>query len=89
MLLIKMALTRYENCDIFIGQNDVEVLGFSADKTLGEMLDLAMHHKCPVIVKNGKGKWYLKCNGRSITEIEHSIRQNKPSPRRTLYLVTL
>lgn len=82
-------LTLYENCDIFVGQNDVEPKGFDADKTLGEMLDLALCYKCPVIVKNGKGKWYLKCNGRSIDQIEHSIKHNKPMPRRTLYLVKL
>ena len=82
-------LSSYNNCDIFIGKNDVEPKGFDADKSLGEMLDLAILHKCPIIVKNGKGKWYLKCHGRDLGEIEQSIKDNKPYPRRTLYLIHL
>lgn len=82
-------LSSYNNCDIFIGKNDVEPKGFDADKSLGEMLDLAILHKCPIIVKNGKGKWYLKCHGRDLEEIQQSIKDNKPYPRRTLYLIHL
>ena len=52
---------RYLKCDILIGSNDVEYYGFDYNKTEGEMIDLAIKHNCPVIVKNGyNGKWYLK-----------------------------
>jgi hypothetical protein len=59
-------LTHHE-CDIYKGTryNDIEPYGFDKSKTLGEMIDLAVLHKCPIIVKAGtNAKWYLKGKGR-------------------------
>ena len=50
----------YENCDVYIMQNNIEQFGFDKNKTFGEMLDLAVLNKCNIITKNGRGKWYLK-----------------------------
>ena len=46
-------ITKFENCDILIGNNNVERLGFDKTKTLGEMIDLAINNNCPIIIKAG------------------------------------
>ena len=46
-------ITKYENCDILIGNNNVEKLGFDKNKSLGEMIDLAINNNCPIIIKAG------------------------------------
>lgn len=63
--------------DAFIGQNNVERLGFDKNKTLEEMIELATINKCPLIVKDGRGKWYLKGQGKTYEEIEAGLNQNK------------
>ncbi len=51
-------ITKYDNCDILRNQNDVEYYGFDKNKTLGEMIDLAINNKCKIIIKGGfNGKW--------------------------------
>jgi hypothetical protein len=51
----------YESNDVYINKNDVEPLGFDKNKSLGEMINIAIQHHCCVIVKAGKNaKWYLK-----------------------------
>ena len=70
-------ITRYKNCDILIGQNDIEYYGFDKTKTEGEMIDLAIIHNCPIIIKNGlNGKWYLKGKTKSIDILKNKIEQN-------------
>jgi hypothetical protein len=55
-----ISIKLYKECDVYIRQNSVEWLGFDKHKTFGEMVDLAILHKCHIITKNGGGKWYLK-----------------------------
>jgi hypothetical protein len=43
----------FQNCEILIRQNDVEWYDFDKNKTLGEMIDLAMKNDCPIIQKAG------------------------------------
>jgi hypothetical protein len=70
-------ITRFLKCDILISQNDVELYGFPKSKTEGEMIDLAIEFRCPIIVKNGiKGKWYLKGKGKHIIELKSKIDKN-------------
>ena len=45
----------YEDCDIYIGGNNIEWLGYDKDTTFGEMVDKAIEHQCCVITKNGGG----------------------------------
>ena len=70
-------ITLYRNTDIYGGVNDVERLGFDKNMTFGAILDLAILHRCPVIVKNGNGKWYLKGQGATPEEIAQKIEQHK------------
>jgi hypothetical protein len=67
----------HDKCDVFFGQNNVERLGFAKNKTFGEIVDLAILHKCPIIIKNGKGKWYLKGVGKDEHEIHDAVIKNK------------
>jgi hypothetical protein len=70
-------ITRFSNCDILISKNDVEYYGFPKTKTEGEMIDLAIEYRCPIIVKNGnKGKWYLKGRGKQIADLKNKIDEN-------------
>jgi len=78
----------YPNCDILIHKNDVQDLGFDKTKTIGEMIDLAIMHGCNIIVKNGKGKWYLKGKGMDIEVLKDEIEKNTGKyPRRMCYLL--
>jgi len=70
-------VTLYRNTDIYGGVNDVERLGFDKNMTFGAILDLATLHRCPVIVKNGNGKWYLKGQGKTPEDIAQKIEQHK------------
>jgi hypothetical protein len=38
------------------------------------MVDLAIQHKCPILIKNGKnGKWYLKGQGKTMEFLRSEI----------------
>jgi hypothetical protein len=50
----------YDDCDVYMNNNDIEIHGYHKNTTFGEMIDKALENKCCVIIKNGKGKWYLK-----------------------------
>jgi hypothetical protein len=50
----------YDNTDVYINNNDIEIYGYDKNTTFGEMIDKALENKCIIITKNGKGKWYLK-----------------------------
>ena len=66
----------YDNCDILLFKNDVEWLGFDAQTSFGEMINLAMQNNCKVIVKNGKGKWYLKGSGYPYDMLKNKMEEN-------------
>ena len=70
-------ITRYNNCDILIGSNDISHLGFDKTKTEGEMIDLAVKNGCSIIIRAGKnGKWYLKGKGKSKEYLKNKIQEN-------------
>ena len=58
----------YRNCDVCVGKNYDIVghpfrrgkSGYDARCSYVDMEKLAREHDCNVLVKNGKGKWYLK-----------------------------
>jgi hypothetical protein len=71
-------ITKYDRCDFLLGNNNVQRLGFEGNKTLGEMIDLAVSHKCPIIIKNGnQGKWYLKGQNKTTEFLKGEIDKNK------------
>jgi hypothetical protein len=79
-------ITRYMNTEILVNKNNVEWYGF--DKTFSEehMIELAIQHRCPIINKNGRnGKWYLKGQGRSITDIKNRLEQKQGQAREGVY----
>ena len=63
-----VSIERYDQCDIYVMQNDVEWYGIAAETSFGEMVDKAQQNNCTVITKNGGGKWYLKAQGKPYTE---------------------
>jgi hypothetical protein len=72
-------ITKYNNCDILIGwnYNNIEINGYTKEKTLGEMIDLALLNECPIIIKNGyNGKWYLKGKNKDIDFLKNKINEN-------------
>jgi hypothetical protein len=84
------SVTKYTDCDFWIHRNDVQRLGFDKNLNYEEMIELAVKYRCPIIVKNGKGKWYLKGNRRTKDEIQEQIEKHLGKKRRrTLYFVDL
>jgi hypothetical protein len=87
----------FPKCDILIHKNDVSRLGYEkGDKTLGQMIDLAILHKCPIIIERARGKWYLKGQGYSRSDLKKMIEENlqntqlvKEYNSRCCYLVKL
>ena len=63
----------YSGCDILIHKNNVHQKGFDKTIAFEEMLNIAYEHNCPILVKNGKGKWYLKGHGTSIEQLQKQI----------------
>jgi hypothetical protein len=75
-------ITKYDNCDILRNQNDIEYYGFDKNKTLGEMIDLAINNKCKIIIKGGlNGKWYLKGKDRDVDFLKLKINKNTGNHR--------
>ncbi len=72
-------ISKYDNCDILRGWNcnNVQSNGFDKNKSLGEMIDMALNNNCKIIIKSGyNGKWYLKGQGKSINYLKIKINQN-------------
>ena len=83
-------ITRYQKCDILIFKNDIENNGYDKNKSEGEMIDLAVKHGCPIIIKSGKnGKWYLKGNGYTIKHIKNEINIKSGKFRDGVYCLLL
>ena len=80
-------ITRFLNCDLLIHKNDIQNLGFDKNYTEGEIIDLAVKHGCPIIIKNGKGKWYLKGQGKTIDELKGLINNNIGKYERRVCLI--
>lgn len=70
-------ITKFNNCDILIGYNDIEPYGYNKNMTLGEMIDNAINNDCKIIIKNGyNGKWYLKGKNKEIEYLRIKINEN-------------
>ena len=88
-------VTTYKGTDVYLFKNDVESKGYDPEKySYDDMLRLAIEHKCFVIVKNGKGKWYIKCKGMDYMKVKQKVEDTcaKALPRYKnvmLYLVKL
>jgi hypothetical protein len=85
--MTSLKITEHHRCDILIefpnnGNNNVEMFGFDKNKTLGEMIYIALLHKCPIIIKAGKNaKWYLKGRGKTLEFLKNKIELNKGTKR--------
>lgn len=76
------SITRYTGTDILINQNDVQRLGFSSELSEAEMIDLAIKHQCPLIIRGSyTGKWYLKGRGREYAYLEDKLRSKQGGKR--------
>jgi len=70
------SIQQYEDCDVYIGGNNIEWLGYAKETTFGQMVDLALQHDCCIITKNGGGKWYLKGLNKTYKEAKEKCEQN-------------
>jgi hypothetical protein len=83
-------ITTYTDCEILVRQNDVNWYGFDKNKTVGEMIDLAIKYNCPIIQKAGvNAKWYLKGNGKSIEYIKKKIEEKTGKSRKGTYCILI
>lgn len=82
------SITFYDDCDVYFGENDIECYGYDKNITFGEIVDKAIEHKCNVIIKNGKGKWYLKGLDKDYNISKEKIEKNVGNyPRRKCWLI--
>jgi hypothetical protein len=80
-----ISIERYDDCDVYIRDNSVEWYGFDSETSFGVILDKALANKCSAITKNGGGKWYLKGEGKTYSEVTEKAKeqQGKHARRKT------
>lgn len=84
------AITVFPRCDILVGRNDVQRLGFDKDMTDSQIIALAIKHNSPVIVKNGRnGKWYLKGNGMDMDLLKEKLQEQRGKSREGVYCMLI
>ncbi len=67
-------ITCYHHCNIF---NDKPKYTYNKEKSLGEIIDLAIEFKYPIITKNGKtSNWEIKNCHLSTENIKKIINDN-------------
>jgi hypothetical protein len=80
--------THYDKTDIFYHKNDVQKRGFDASTPQHIIIQKAIEHGCPVVVKNGKrAKWYLKGKGLSYDEVTLAIEEKKGIKRDGVFTI--
>jgi len=81
----------YENSDVFaFSLGNVEYYGYSSSKTIGEMIDIAIQNNCKIIMKQGKGKWYLKGQDKEYDNLKTKLETNNGKyPRRKCWLIDI
>lgn len=84
------SITVFPRCDILVGKNDVQRLGFDKDLTDIQVIALAVKHNSPIIVKNGRsGKWYLKGNGMDMDVLKEKLEEQKGKSREGVYCMLI
>lgn len=67
-------ITKYNQCDILKGQDEVEKYGFCKNNTEKEMVELAIQNGSQIVTKNGKnGKWYIKGKEKTIEYLKNKL----------------
>lgn len=89
-----LGYTFHQGCDIYVGTryNCISEYGYPSTYTLVDMIHLAKLNQCPIIVKNGSKKWYLKCKNVDDETIIRKINQSKDRgnyPRVSLWHIQL
>jgi hypothetical protein len=83
-------IERFLKSDILIGRNDIEKRGFAKTLSEEEIIQLAIKHSCPLVVKNGKkGRWYLKGRGIPREMIRTRLTENLGISRDGVYSLLL
>jgi len=78
----------YDDCDVYMNNNDIEIHGYDKNTTFGEMIDKAIENKCIIITKNGKGKWYLKGLDKDYVITKEKLEKNVgKKPRSKCWLI--
>jgi len=80
-------ITRFDRCDIL--KPDFERLGFDKNIPEEEMIKLAIQHGSSAIIKNGKGKWYLKGHGKTTGSLREKINNNIGKYREGVYCLLI
>lgn len=62
----------YSNTDIYVRDDDIEK-GLDKNLSLSNVIDIAIQNKSPIIVKHGKGKWYLKGKYKDMNIIKEKL----------------
>lgn len=65
-------ISYYSNTDIYVRDDDI-VRGLDKDLSLSNVIDIAIQNRSPIIVKHGKGKWYLKGKHKDMNTIKEKL----------------
>lgn len=52
-------IEKYRNCDVFHNVCDLQPKGFSRENSRNDILSIAISSRCPIVVKDETGKWFL------------------------------
>ena len=66
-------ISYYSNTDIYVRDDDI-VKGLDKDLSLSNVIDIAIQNRSPIIVKHGKGKWYLKGKYKDVNVIKEKLK---------------
>jgi hypothetical protein len=80
---------KYKNCDVFHNICELQSKGFSKDISRKDIFNIAISNRCPIIVKDETGKWFLKGIDRREEFLRDKIFKSNPEKRRgyVLYFI--
>lgn len=82
-------IEKYKNCDVFHNVCELQPNGFSKENSRNDMLIIAISNRCPIIVKDETGKWFLKGIDREERFLRDKIFKSNPEKRKgcVLYFI--
>ena len=83
------SIEKYHNCEIFHNVCDIQPKGFSREISRKDILNIAISNRCPIVVKDDEGKWYLKGTDRQEDFLRNKILKSNPEKwkRYVLYFI--
>ena len=79
-------IEKYKNCDVFHNVCELQPKGFSKEISRDDILNIATSNRCPIVVKDETGKWYLKGTDRTEDFLRDKILKSNPEKKKRYVL---